>query len=212
MNRSTIIISKTLNDLLKYINQSSDAVLVLFDIDNTLIVPKGFKDLESLIRQKILQKIFHGKNIFRAQEEIVSSFLENEPITMLPVEKNLDSLIQTIQQKVLTLAITARFPSLASYTTQHLKEVNINFVHTQFGDLEIVFQQEFPCLFKDGILFCGTANDKGTMILKLLEKLNYQPLKIIFIDDDMQNILSIKKALADSFIEYIGIHYQGNQA
>ncbi len=72
----------------------------------------------------------------------------------------------------------------------------------------------FPTYYK-GIITAGCSpkhnhiNSKGKVVSHLIAALPTPPKRVIFIDDSKRHIESVKKALEETEIEYLGIHYRG---
>jgi hypothetical protein len=66
-------------------------------------------------------------------------------------------------------------------------------------------------LFKKGILFTNEIN-KGAALTAFLQTAGPAPTAIIFIDDRLDHLESVEKALAafDPAIRYDGLHFQGD--
>lgn len=104
-----------------------------------------------------------------------------------------------------------------------IKELGIDFSQlSQFrGYLEIPYQTSSPfwffkksvktALIKDGIIFARDriydTLDKGKIFFKVLEKLNEQPTHIIFIDDRIDNLESMKRECKSRHIPFQGFEY-----
>jgi hypothetical protein len=63
-------------------------------------------------------------------------------------------------------------------------------------------------LYKQGILFCLQPN-KGKVLITFLERINWEPLKVVFIDDKIDNLQSVQEELKVKNIEFVGLHYTG---
>ena len=78
-------------------------------------------------------------------------------------------------------------------------------------------------MFKNGILFIGDENisfnkaenghvinkaDKGYVLRRFFEEIEFLPKQIIFVDDVVENLASVEAVCEVLSIEYIGIHHQ----
>ncbi|MEX0939839.1 MAG: DUF2608 domain-containing protein [Candidatus Babeliales bacterium] len=201
-----IISTKSIKDVLNYITSQKD--FILFDIDKTLIVPKEIESFESVIAQKLINEgNIDLHTLTSAPEKIFVELLETQSISVKPVEQETPLVVHEIQkQGNPTIAITSRFPSLASYTLEQLHSVDINFAQSQLAHENIILKTN-NCYFKDGILFCGMQNNKSNLLLELLNQSSIKPTKIIYIDDEILHLLSMQKMLISSAITFQGIHY-----
>ncbi len=68
--------------------------------------------------------------------------------------------------------------------------------------------------YLDGVLFVnGTVVSKGDALLAFLERTQFHPQKIIFIDDSKENLKSLEESIRgyDLSIGSIGLHFTGAQ-
>jgi FMN phosphatase YigB (HAD superfamily) len=64
-------------------------------------------------------------------------------------------------------------------------------------------------MLKGGVLFVGEKNGKGEVLLLLLEKLNYRPENVVFVDDRLRHLIGVEKALKSIGVPYKGFRYGG---
>lgn len=96
-----------------------------------------------------------------------------------------------------------------------LSRVGIDF-SLSFPDVaEIVFTDfnapvlgSYP-LFKNGILLTND-NDKGEVLVRFLKILAWKPTLIVFVDDRIEHLLAVARALQLYYpeITFIGLHFQ----
>ena len=71
-------------------------------------------------------------------------------------------------------------------------------------------------LLYDGIIFARDGlNDnlpKGPIFFEVLEKLNEKPTQVIFIDDQKDNLISMKEACEKRRIPFLGFRYLGDKS
>jgi hypothetical protein len=100
-----------------------------------------------------------------------------------------------------------------------LGRLGIDFSQSAPYQSEIVFNELAPyrgnySAYLDGILFVnGTEISKGDALLAFLEKTNFFPNRIVFIDDREDNLKSVEEAIQklNRPIEYVGLHFLGAQ-
>lgn len=63
-----------------------------------------------------------------------------------------------------------------------------------------------PSVYKDGVIF-ASKNDKGESLEAFLKEVKFKPKKIVFIDNQMRKIDSVKKICEKHKIDFIGIHF-----
>ncbi len=206
---------------LNVLQESVDAdTLVVFDVDNVLIVPS--------------EPAFQFPNIYRHKalfKEIVATLSPEEfdallNLTVLRFSSELldgdtPRMISGWQREgVKTIALTAVWnglgpegQDLAERRRKILYEFGIDFSGA-FADLTHVsfehYEQDFgPApLFYEGILFSGRLDvDKGQLLVDFLQQIPYLPKRVVFVDDWRKNVDNMEAALQKAGIEHIGYHY-----
>ena len=66
-------------------------------------------------------------------------------------------------------------------------------------------QPHFP-LYKSGVLY-SSFHPKGDILLAFLQKLGWNPEKVVFVDDEFEHVQSVMTSLEKYKIPCIGIHY-----
>lgn len=191
--------------------------LVVFDVDETLIVPKD----------KILRP--SGEKLVYALTSRLGAVLTPEEqnelrsITLLQREishtdPKVPLLFQTLKQKnIPAMALTALFPGqygiiplLEKWREEELKRHGMDFgLHSPYEET-LIFEEflERTPLFYKGILCCSHY-PKGTLLKKFLEKTKLRPNHILFIDDVLSHLSSVEAEISGMGIPYTGFHYLG---
>ena len=185
--KTTVVETLEYEDIFKAIentekNVPSDEILVVFDVDDTLLVID-----HCMIDDKLTKGI--GK-LFKCPSE--------------PTEADLATRIKNIQIRgVNTIALTARGANLIKSTERELKRQGMNFFGEPYkGNKEIKKlkkkcrkKEEPPCYsrlkFKNGVMY-SQGNNKGWVLKTLLEKLEDEYKYIIFVDDRIRNIDAVE--------------------
>lgn len=200
-------------------------MLVLWDIDFTLILPK---EPAFQVHNRIAYKE-HLQSLFRHLDDCTASMVIN-CMTLFPsqlVDAQAPRVIRSLQaQGIPMIACTASMAGpLPPYTRaeamrfEALKQEGIDFSESfpHHPDLELSgikgFLQRSPVLYK-GILFCnGLKNNpcKGEAVLGLLDALAVHPKIIIFIDDKEHYLNDMETALKGHRPEtaFVGIVFTG---
>lgn len=137
------------------------------------------------------------------------------------IESKSPSSIKKLQEiGVKTIGLTAAMGgeidkvSIEKRRVEELKRVGIDFSNsfelpeTIFSNFKkVIFGK--PPVFKNGILFTN-ENDKGQVLVKFLKTIDWKPKQIVFIDDRLDHLQTVEKALSqyESAIEYMGLHFQ----
>lgn len=182
--------------------------LVLFDVDDTLIVPcdailrpKGKKLFYQLIRQ--YDGDFYREILIQARHSLV--------------DKESVHLVQKLQRNhIPVIAFTAATAKtrgtkeLGMWRVEELKNVGFDF-RSAFPDVDVLeftkadSKVYFP-LFKSGVLYTS-LHSKGDILTSFIQQLKLNPNKVVFVDDKLYFVKSVVKALDQLGIPCLGIHY-----
>lgn len=220
--RAIIIEAPNLNrfeEMLQNVDQQS---LVLFDVDETLIVPKDLilnpyaKETwnryvkETIENPEIVPLGKYDGKYFIGQ---VFSKMEYEVVDPKIVE-----IIHSLQQRgIKTIAFT-RMPvgslgiisSMEDWRIEHLKRHQFDFsgAFPHFQEIKLnVLSTGIPSLFKKGVL-CANKQDKGPVLTAFLEAIRWKPWQVLFIDNRLDYLQSVETALEGTGIEFIGFYYR----
>lgn len=203
---SKLIESKKIADVLNYAEKDT---LVLFDVDNTLIW-----SVEEFGSQPWFVHIFNQfqKKGFCPVESMEKSRLVLEQIEELvffkPVEPDTLNVLEALNKKSInTLGLTRRILSDANITVKQLLSVGIDFSQNSLYEKEEVFTDTFG--FSKGILYAGLDEEKGSGVIKFLEKIDHKPKNILFVDDARHHVEEVYQSLNDYGIPNICIRYAG---
>jgi hypothetical protein len=203
--------------LKKALEEAKQNTLVIFDVDEVLIIPTDEFRLTHPYR-KILVKNLQERLPYSNRELLFSIILNQcdyrlvDPyiLTILAIIKN---------HRIPAIALTKSFvgnlgivESVSDKMIASLKKLQINFeelspIKEEIPIPEMVKQGKSP-LFKEGILMTAKL-DKGEALNYLLQKANYYPSEILFIDNDISNLLSIQRICDNLLINFQGFEYRG---
>lgn len=196
--------------------QSVDSsVLVLFDVDDTLIAPKDVilkkcnkKILHKLIKDTAFIHHLDKKHIEHFMS-IVFAQMQFEHVNIKSVE-----VLNSLQKRgVPTLAFTAAktgkfgvVEDLSKWRFDQLQALGFDFRKT-FGSAVMKFTEErgAPLLF-GGILF-ASEYPKGEILVKFLDRINYRFSRILLLDDNQEFLKSVEEALKIKGIPFEGYLY-----
>ncbi len=191
----------------------TEDVLVLFDIDDTLVHPTVFvthRYWKNWLRAQLASLYPSDKE---KQSEIYGTanlgINLKAPLTL--VNAKTPDLIEKLQlQGVEVFALTMRgqnywysypVPGISKMIANQLREVGIHFDKTR---LTHNFST-FPA-FENGIIF-ASAKEKGPFLVELLRNIGYRPSKVVFIDDTLDQVVSVVEALEKEGIPCVGFRY-----
>lgn len=200
--------------------------LVIFDLDNTVMMPNqylGTHEWFDYLTKKYMDQEGLSKLAAGWKARIYWNKIQRI-ISLRLVEDDMKALIKDLQRRNFSImGHTARsvtptderaMPYVPIFDTlRQLEEVNIDLSETTPVNESVVVQTEEisefvkPAVFSNGILFCEN-NDKGLALVKFFEITKKTPKKVIFFDDRIKNLESMKKALA-TVTNFYGIRYGG---
>ena len=227
MNRTYIEPIKSMSEVKTYIGEiisayNNEDVLCFFDIDETILEPV------TLAAQ--LHNILKHKDIFLELKLKYSGFYPTVHGTCLLLDdhKVLDNDVFDVfnllnDKKIQNLAFTATpnmildGQNLKEVRFKQLEENNVNF-ENNFSEKEFIFDNlnlchGHPILYR-GIIFSNgddVFNNKGLVLNEFLCRTNANKKCIIFIDDNIHNLIDINQTLAVNHpeIDFYGIYFLG---
>lgn len=198
---------KKMESILPKIEQDT---LVIFDIDNTILEPTQMLGSDQWYGYRLKFHLDAGLSTDKAIDIALSEWIKVQLKTPVQaVEKSTPKIIKNLQKKNITvMALTARPIELQKATELQLRSVGVDLRGSQvLGARDVDVEGEHPSLFKHGSLFVGPKNNKGEVLVKFLEQINYHPQRIVFIDDKEKHILNVGDALKELKLSYIGFRY-----
>lgn len=200
-----IIETNQLTDVLDYVTENT---LVVFDLDNTLIKAQQTLGSDQWFSHEINQNMKQGLDLYQAIDNILPLYFHIQDVTAVTLtEPCIPNILQKLNNMgIQTMALTTRSPQLARRTFQLLREVNIKFKSNISH--EFILEPEFDSRHIKHCLFVGNAN-KGEILSLFLKQCGLNPQRIIFIDDKINHVKNVAKAVEQLDIEFIGLRYSG---
>ncbi|KAF3361638.1 hypothetical protein PHSC3_001761 [Chlamydiales bacterium STE3] len=220
---SALILEAPNLDLLeKELEKVDQQSFVLFDVDETLIVPKDLilnpyvretwnnYARETIENPSIIPLGKDGDEYFFGQ---VLSKIEYEVVDPKVVE-----IIHSLQKRqIKTIAFTKMrtgslgiIPSMEDWRIEHLKKHSFDFSSSfpqiQEVRIDVLESGGRSSHFKHGLL-CANRQEKGPVLMAFLAKIKWKPAKVLFIDNQLDYLKSVETALEGTGIEFIGFHY-----
>lgn len=213
-----IIAIESFNDIQSELDRADKDTLVIFDVDDVLITyndmvlrpcgahfrPASWKDIDP-------------KEI----PYLISIMLNEGKIILIdPSAPKLANKLKSrgVKTIALTAARTGKFGVIENaedWRLKILKQFNLDFSKSFPKNNMIYFNDGIKkennySLFKDGILFLGDEKStKGALLVQFLDKIQWKPKKVIFIDDKMSYLSSVEMALNEAEIPFQGYQYKG---
>jgi hypothetical protein len=196
--------------------------LVLFDVDETLIVPKDaiLSPRGRHLSRKLMVEIL-GNPAIVPPGKYPEGFLLGRVLTTAQfaiVEPQCLTVIQELQNRgIPVIALTAaeaaqmgEIEDFADFRVNQLREFGFDFRGTfpKTDSLKLAKSSEkkFHPLFKSGVLF-SSDHPKGEVLKQFLSELQLFPKKVVFVDDRLDFLQSVEGAMNELGIEFIGFHY-----
>ena len=182
--------------------------LVVFDIDNTLLIPATDLGSDQWFSYLVQEQIDAGLEHDAALAKIVPVYEHVQcRKELIPTEPYLSYAVKQIQEQCShVICLTARSNLLAERTLEQLAKNSLNFHISQMQTY--VFDIYASSIYKNGVIFCAN-NNKGSVLLHFLDVIGYRPKRIIFVDDKEKNLSDVKYAVSQRAIEYNGLRYCG---
>jgi hypothetical protein len=191
-------------------DEFSSKTLVMFDLDDVLIYPK-----DALMQNWRSEWKPEEMRAWTAEEDTIA-WMNAQFQLMDPIgPKLLDTLqeheIPTIGFTSFAMDQAGIVESIPAWRSWHLKELGLNFKMAK----EIVFpvQKGFvPPSFEKGVLHCGDfykkdKNNKGKILSLFLDWLDWTPERVVFVDDGLKHLESVREELDRRGIPFLGFHY-----
>ena len=183
-------------------------MLVVFDIDNTLIEPVQELGSNQWFEKRISEYQSYGYNSHDALQKALKEWTAIQSITLVKlVEPGIDGIVQDLQEKEYTvMGLTTRGLSMSTRTVEQLETVNVDLSKTAPTQEEIFFMNKRGVLFRGGTLFTA-ASHKGEALRKLLDAAGYQPTSVMFINDKYSHLVPVEEYCSQYGIPFVGIRY-----
>ena len=193
-------------DLFSYAEKDT---LLILDIDDTILIPVQMLGCDQWFQYRF---DFHRKNNLSAEEALEKSLAEWEGVRHLTkmtiVEPNTTTIIQELQaNEIPIMGLTTQGLALTTRTHLQLLEQKVDLSQTAPSQEDHYFPiDDHGVLYRNGILFTSGKN-KGEAFFKLCELLNYQPKKIVFLNDKWSHLRELEEAAIARAVEFIGLRY-----
>jgi len=203
---SQIVETDRLDTLKRFLNGKS--TLVIFDIDNTLVIPYDLIGTEEWFMRLLESKMKEGASFIEAKKQILPLYYEvHNCISVKFTEPDINSLFKfLIKKNIPYIALTARSDIFKQCSNRQLTEVGLKLPFKGLEQYHIRAQFENPVEFDEGVIYCGSS-DKGEVLFYMLDKICFKPENIIFVDDKVSNLLDVQRVCLKRKIPFIGLRY-----
>jgi hypothetical protein len=207
-----------------FLQQATPKTLVIFDIDDTLIVPeeKIFYPLFKAVDDFDFSDTAFVKKLKEIYWQLAKSKEANvifSKIKFIPVEQKTIVLIKELQNRnVKILALTngslCKFIGIEimkKLRFSHMNQVGLDF-SSSFNIQELILENLPPLwgyspIFYKGILY-ALGSPKGTVLMEFLNKIVFKPDKVIFFDDLIEQCSSVSSTMEKLGIQCLCFPYR----
>jgi len=219
--RATVLEAKDAGIIKDEIAKLENGDMVLLDVKNVIFYSSDqvmFHEHKSFFKQKFAQieKSRGVEEATRLKSIVLSSY---KPVI---VDQEISGIINRAQKSgIIVFALTSgntsnygTIPNRAALRIRTLKDIGIDFsksTELDYIDLskEMVLSKEkdrSKPIFQDGVIFAA-KRPKGEILGKFLRLSKLKPGKIIFVDNQLENVLSVEATCKELGIDYTGIHF-----
>jgi len=179
---------------------------VIFDLDDTLILNcvgrQWFREKIARLQEKGINKKVATKRVV----EIIKLFPEHSEAQTETVEPGTVNVLKQLHtSKLNMMVLTARSLEELPKGSTEMISVGIWFEDGSICNEEIDFGDLVG--FSKGVL-CAAYKPKGEVLGVFLDRINYIPKRIIFIDDKVEHVVNVCEESKKRGIPYIGFHYR----
>ncbi len=195
-------------------NHITKNTLILLDIDDTLLIPTQMLGCDLWFIDRLNQHIKAGLTKAEALERSLAEWEAIRHLTKMDiVEEGTEGIVQAMQEEEYTImGLTTQGLALATRTSLQLKEKGIDLSKTAPSKKDVCLSVgEHGVLYRSGILFTSGTN-KGRSLFKLLDALQLDPPKIVFINDKETHLKEIERVAEALGVEFIGLRYAYSDA
>jgi hypothetical protein len=223
-SNENIITSNTLDLIWNKLPELDDNSLVVFDVDETLITTidnffQLHKKRVSIWKRMLLyyhytkyshdfllSRISHlyGTALYQASNRII------DQKTPLLIKKLKDKNVKIVALTSCPTGPHDDIKKVEDWRMDQLESFGFDFRNSFPRVDNIIFNnlsKKRPPLFYNGVLFANLKTDKGPVLREFLNKIKCKPNFVIFVDDSMRQVKSVRNEMKKLNINFVGIHY-----
>lgn len=215
---SEIIEAYHLKEFLHHLQDFDAESLILWDVDSTLIIPRDqiLKPGNEDILNEIEMHYFHNKSPQEVRY-LVSQVFQRMPFCL--VDEEVATLVSALQNRSIPmLGLTAMrtgpfgvIESMENWRVNQLRLLGIDFSGTFPQYAHLTWEESSPRFghpaIKEGVICCDHV-PKGIVLTSFLQKIDWRPRQVLFIDDCLEFVQSVDAAMAKLNIPCICVHYR----
>lgn len=205
-----------------YVDLTIKDLLIIFDIDDVLIMPEPGDYLKCPYRNDLWSKIKHRSSRERIR---FLKFKIMKTTKYRLVDPDATELLEYLSLNFIPAIALTSLSTGKVDEQNHIEELRIKILHelgidftkttpitdtllaTELSGKNLKFIEGIgsPMITK-GIIFTAGV-DKGIVLNYMLNKYNYYPKNILFVDDDLTNLHSIENLCKKLGVNFYGFHY-----
>jgi FMN phosphatase YigB (HAD superfamily) len=213
-----------LSEFEQAVYQLKENSLVIFDVDDTLIIPgdRILRTGNAAVMNRLVREILNNHALVPI-DKYPEDYLHSQVLLGwggILIDQKVLTLIKYMQEKhikviALTNVGTGPFGTIQSQEDlrfEELTQVGIDFSqafphhpYLVFPALAVV--ESSPPVFKQGILFSAYV-PKGEVLRAFLKHMKWKPTHILFVDDRKKQIDSVEAVMQEEGIEVTSFYYQ----
>lgn len=219
--RATVLETKDIGIIKDEIVKLKKGDMVLLDVKHVIFYSSDqvmLQEHKSFFKQKFAQieKKFGTEETTRLKSIVLSSY---KPMI---VDQEISKVVSNAQKAgIIVFALTSGntssygiIPNRADLRIKTIKNIGIDFSKsTELDYIDLSEEGELigkkdrnKPIFQDGVIFAA-KKPKGKVLSKFLKLSKLKPRKIIFVDNQLKNVLSVEAHCKELGIDYTGIHF-----
>lgn len=219
--RATVLETKDIGIIKDEIAKLKKGDMVLLDVKHVIFCSGDqvmFQEHKSFFKQKFAQieKKFGTEEATRLKSIVLSSY---KPMI---VDQEISKVVSNAQKAgIIVFALTSGntssygiIPNRADLRIKTIKNIGIDFSKsTELDYIDLSEEGELmgkrdrnKPIFQEGVIFAA-KKPKGKVLSKFLKLSKLKPGKIIFVDNQLKNVLSVEAHCKELGIDYTGIHF-----
>jgi hypothetical protein len=212
---------KRMEELNEHIANAPLETLVVFDVDHVLTMPADpLLQMPTAVKHRhLIEPLFAALSSEELAIAYTLAITEGEQVI---VEEEILSILKNIAEKGhRAIALTAlqvielqTHNTSAHWRVKELSRLGFN-LKDSFAEADPFYLDHFEMHlgrhpeYREGVLFSNNKQDKGTVLRAFLEKVNYRPNHIIFVDDLVDNLVDVQRTADEMGISCVALHYLG---
>jgi len=183
-----------------------EGVLLLYDIDNTLITLDQTLGTDQWFVPRFAQLQKELGDSRQALNKALTEWTAVQCISKVhEVENGASAMIKSQQEDgVMCMALTTRGLAISERTVDQLHSIGVDFTVTAPLKGNLVFHTTDTIIYRDGILF-NSGTHKGDALVEFFHQIGFIPKKLVFINDKYKHLTSVEEGCNRLGIPIVGL-------